>query len=150
MATAAQLTACAANAQLSTGPRSPEGKAASSNAVKLGLYSHANILPGEDPASLEQLTRDLEDQYHPQTADEFRLLHDLVRGIWLERRYTRIETEIIKVRFAAPSEDQRQSQRARTEPHRLQAERPSPPARSPTRGPPTQSHQRAPVPSGSF
>jgi len=154
MATAAQRAACAANAQHSTGPRSPEGKAASSrNALKLGLYAQANLLPGEDPADFAQLTREFEDEFRPQTPDETRLLHDLVRGLWLERRYTRIETEVINLRFAALPEDQRpfalgaiyiqdaegpnllpkierrraaaqrQAQRARAELHRLQAER---------------------------
>jgi hypothetical protein len=59
MATAAQISACAANAQLSTGPRSPEGKAVSSrNALKLGIYSEAHILPGEDPTEYAELLQD--------------------------------------------------------------------------------------------
>ena len=93
MATTAQLNARAANAQHSTGPRSPEGKAASSSPAKL-------------PAGLDQFARDCADQYPPRP-DETRLLDDLVRGIWLERRYTRIETEIIDLRFAALPEEQR-------------------------------------------
>ena len=154
MPTTAQLNACAANAQHSTGPRTPEGKGTSSrNALKFGLYSQANLLPGEDPADLDQLTHDLEQQYRPQTPDETLLLHDLVRGMWLERRYSRIETEIVHLRFAALSEEdrrhplgaiyihdaegpnlldkiarrlaaaQRQTRRARAELRRLQAER---------------------------
>lgn len=109
MATAAQIAACVANARHSTGPRSPEGKAASSrNATKFGLYSQADLLPGEDPAELEQLTRDLEDEYHPEGLLEARLVRDLVRGIWLERRYDRIEAEIVNLRFAALPPEERQ------------------------------------------
>ena len=109
MATAAQFTACAANAQQSTGPRTPEGKLTSSrNALKFGLYSQASILPGEDPATLDQLTRDLEDHYRPQNPEENQLVRDLVHALWLEQRYTRIETEVINLRFAALPEEQRQ------------------------------------------
>src|SRR5215831_5608041 len=64
MSTPAQIAACAANAQHSTGPRSPEGKAVSSrNALKLGLYSQSDILPGEDPAEFDQLLHDFEAQF---------------------------------------------------------------------------------------
>jgi hypothetical protein len=109
VATAAQITSCAANALHSTGPRSPEGKAASSrNALKLGLYSQAEILPGEDAAGFEQLAREFEEEYRPEGPEETRLLQDLVRGIWLERRYTRIETEVINVRYAALAPEERE------------------------------------------
>jgi len=109
MASAAQAAACAANAQFSTGPRSPEGKAVSSqNALKFGLYSQATILPGEDPAELEQLTNDFRGQFHPQGVTETRLVEEIVAGIWLERRYTRVETEIINLRFDALCEEDRQ------------------------------------------
>jgi hypothetical protein len=109
MATPAQIAACVANAQHSTGPRSPEGKAVSSrNSLKLGLYSLANVLPGEDPAAFDQLLHDFEDEFHPEGPAETRLVHELVHAIWLERRYTRIETEVIKLRFASLSPDQRE------------------------------------------
>jgi hypothetical protein len=109
MATAAQIAACAANAQHSTGPRSPDGRAVSSrNALKFGLYSQADLLPGEDPADLEQLARDFDDEYCPEGPLETSLVRDLVRGIWLERRYTRIEAEIVNARFAALSAEDRQ------------------------------------------
>ena len=108
MATTAQIAACAANARHSTGPRSPEGKAVSSrNALKFGLYAQAEILPGEDPAEFDQLIREYEDHYVPQSRAETRLVHDLVRAIWLERRYTRIEAEVIEIRYAALPPEER-------------------------------------------
>jgi hypothetical protein len=100
MATAAQIAACAANAQHSTGPRSPEGKAASSrNALKLGLYSEAHILPGEDPAEYGELLRDFKNEYHPEGPAQTAAVLDLVRAIWLVRRYDRIEAQYINLRY---------------------------------------------------
>ena len=47
----ARNTANLLNAQRSTGPRTEEGKAASSlNSLKHGLTAKTVVLPGEDPA----------------------------------------------------------------------------------------------------
>ncbi|MCU0916183.1 MAG: hypothetical protein MUC88_16715, partial [Planctomycetes bacterium] len=49
MTSAAQIAANRANAQKSTGPRTPEGKAKISwNAVKHGLLAREGIIRGED------------------------------------------------------------------------------------------------------
>ena len=105
MATPAQLNANRANALLSTGPRSVEGKAASSrNATKFGIFSEALIIPGEDPAELDALTAEFEAEYIPETALERTLLGNAVRAIWVERRCARIEAEILRVRAAAHSD----------------------------------------------
>ena len=45
---------------MSTGPRTAEGKAASSqNSFKHGLYSKQLVIQGEDPAELDALKADL-------------------------------------------------------------------------------------------
>ena len=57
MSSQAQLDANRLNAQKSTGPTSPEGKAVSSlNALKSGIDAHSEIIRDEDPAALEALT----------------------------------------------------------------------------------------------
>ena len=49
MTTEAQIEANRANAQKSTGPRTPEGKATvAQNAVKHGLLARTAVLHGED------------------------------------------------------------------------------------------------------
>ena len=66
MPTQAQLNANRLNAQKSTGPTSPEGKAASSlNALKSGIDAYSHIIPGEDPAELEALTAQFLLHYKP-------------------------------------------------------------------------------------
>jgi hypothetical protein len=106
MATAAQITSALANARHSTGPRTAAGKAASSrNALKLGIYSAAAVLPGEDSAEYQQLTRDYEDHFRPVGPDETQLVHDIAHATWLTRRYDRIECEFYHIRHAALSPD---------------------------------------------
>ena len=61
----AQLAANRANAQKSTGPRTEEGKAASSqNAVKHGLYAYTDVLEGET----REAFLELRDDYHQRLA----------------------------------------------------------------------------------
>ena len=87
MASPAQITASRANAQLSTGPRSVEGKAASSrNALKLGITAQSMIIPGEDPAALDQLTADYRQQFQPVGPVETALLETIIRAQWMQLR----------------------------------------------------------------
>jgi hypothetical protein len=54
MASVAQLLANRSNAQKSTGPRTPEGKAAvAQNAVRHGLCAERVVIKGEDPGEFE-------------------------------------------------------------------------------------------------
>jgi hypothetical protein len=81
-----------------TGPRSEAGKAISSrNALKHGVYSKARILPGEDPAELDQLTADYYQHFQPANPPERKLVDDLVHGEWILRRLNRIDTEILEM-----------------------------------------------------
>src|SRR6266436_2439132 len=60
MPTEAQINANRLNAQKSTGPITPEGKARSSlNALKSGIDAWSHIIPGEDPAEVECLDKNL-------------------------------------------------------------------------------------------
>jgi hypothetical protein len=60
MATLTQIEANRRNAQHSTGPRTAEGKAASSmNALKTGIDAQSSVIPGEDAAALVALTERL-------------------------------------------------------------------------------------------
>ena len=102
MATPAQVTANRANAQLSTGPRSVEGKAVSSrNSLKLGLNAQSMIIPGEDIVDLEELTAAHQLKFQPVGPVETELLETVIRSAWMKRRYARIETEYLSARIAA-------------------------------------------------
>ncbi len=83
-----------ANAQHSTGPRSPEGKLASSrNSLKHGLASAQLIIPGEDPADFETLLSGLLDEHQPATPTEELLVRELAQSWWLAQRALRLQNE---------------------------------------------------------
>ncbi|HEX3748093.1 MAG TPA: hypothetical protein VHW09_29385 [Bryobacteraceae bacterium] len=95
MATQKQIAANRRNALKSTGPRTPEGKARSSqNALKSGIDSHAQIIHGETPADLERLKFDYHDRFLPPTPEQRMLVDTLIDCEWLLRRFRRIEAEI--------------------------------------------------------
>jgi hypothetical protein len=97
MPTQAQLNANRLNAQKSTGPTSPEGKAASSlNALKSGIDAWSHIIPGEDPAELEALTARFLLHYRPADPNQLSLVDTLISTEWIQRRLRRIEAQLWK------------------------------------------------------
>jgi len=94
MSTHAQITANQKNATRSTGPRTPEGKAISSqNAVRHGLAAGFRLLPGEDTAAYEQLMQSYEDEFDPQSDHEAFLVTQLVQSRWKIDRIDRLQSE---------------------------------------------------------
>jgi hypothetical protein len=82
-ATDAQINANRANAQKSTGPRTAEGKAASSrNGLKHGLCSGKHILPGEDPDDFLFRLQHLLDRFRPVGPGEETLVLRIAAGQW--------------------------------------------------------------------
>src|SRR5436190_18488049 len=101
MSSLKQLDANRRNAQNSTGPRTEAGRANSAaNALKSGIYSTREVLPDEDPAELEALSREYHDHFKPATPDERDLVDDLVSYTWLKRRFRRIEVVMLAVEAA--------------------------------------------------
>jgi hypothetical protein len=95
MATPNQIHANRLNAQKSTGPRSPRGKAASRfNALKSGIDAQSHILPGEDPARLETLVAEYQQRFSTSTPERRMLVDTLVACEWLFRRLNRAEASL--------------------------------------------------------
>ncbi len=85
----------ARNAQRSTGPRTPKGKAAIRlNALKHGLLSRESLLPDEDGAALSKLRRRLYETLAPQSELESLLVDRVVSALWRLRRVNRVEAGI--------------------------------------------------------
>ncbi len=98
----ARLEANRANAQLSTGPRTEEGKAISSrNNFRHGFTGVFCILPDEDDAAFRKLLAGLEAEHDPATPTESLLVGDMARHYWLTQRAIRLQEEC----FAAGSLD---------------------------------------------
>jgi len=78
-----------------TGPRSIEGKAASSmNALKTGIYAESAVIRGESAAVLQQLAAEYHERFSPATPEERFLVDTLVHDEWLLRRFRRIEAQL--------------------------------------------------------
>ena len=90
MSTQAQLAANQANAQLSTGPRTGEGKAASSrNNLSHGLTYRGGmfvLLPWENAKEYDQLVVDLKSEHRPTSRTEMILVERMAQHHWLRDR----------------------------------------------------------------
>jgi hypothetical protein len=83
-----------ANAQHSTGPRTSEGKLASSrNSLKHGLASAQIIIPGEDPAAFAELLAALLDEHQPANPSEEILVQEMAQSHWLTQRAIRYQNQ---------------------------------------------------------
>ena len=87
MATAAQITANQANSQHSTGPRSAEGKARSSqNNLQYGFRSQSILLHGDGPTEYEALLEELTNHFTPDDLTEERQVREMADAEWRLRR----------------------------------------------------------------
>jgi hypothetical protein len=96
MSSTARAAANAANAQLSTGPRTEEGKARSSrNAVKHGLTAKQLVIaPGEENEFAE-LHDSLLEQLAPEGALEMDIFNMLVHAAWNLQRFRTLEAQLM-------------------------------------------------------
>jgi hypothetical protein len=91
----AQQSANAANARLSTGPRTNEGKARSSqNARTHGLTAAQLVIAAEDREEFDDLQAELQADISPQGALQQILFDQIVASAWNLRRIRRMETEL--------------------------------------------------------
>ncbi len=96
----ARMRANQANSQLSTGPATPEGKAASSrNSFKHGLCSKQLVIPGEDPAELDALKASLFAEHQPACETEAILVNEMAEQFWRIRRARAFEANLLQAEF---------------------------------------------------
>jgi hypothetical protein len=107
MASPAQLTANQTNAQSSTGPRTPEGKACvSQNALRHGLTARHLVISPDENEEFTELQDSLLAELDPQGAVETVTFHELLHSAWSLHRFRRIEAECSSgtpADFAEPS-----------------------------------------------
>jgi hypothetical protein len=91
----AHQAANAANAQLSSGPRTAEGKARSSqNARTHGLTAAQLLIPAEDREEFDQLHDQLQADIRPQGALQEILFEQVISAAWNLRRIRRMEAQL--------------------------------------------------------
>ena len=108
MATQSQIDANRINAQKSTGPRTPEGKAKSRrNGLLHGLTAKTCMLDGEDPEALTNLEDAIRDKFKPQDIDEDFLVERMAKARCRYNRIMPLEAGIFNIRLTvdqAPKE----------------------------------------------
>ena len=93
MTTTRQMRANRQNAKRSTGPKTPEGKTASSqNATSHGLSSGFIVLPHEDAVAFAELGEQLAAEFKPVTCHQKFLLKQMAESRWRLERVRRYET----------------------------------------------------------
>ena len=104
MSTAQQIAANQANAQLSTGPRTEDGKKRSSlNALKTGLTGRTILLPGEDAESYRTHCQNWIEVHKPVGHEEVELVQCLADTRWRQDRAFALEQNLFalgQVEFA--------------------------------------------------
>ena len=95
MATLKQIEANRANARKSTGPKTAEGKDASSrNAIRHGLTSTRTIIGNEDASEFHQLRNALYRDYNPANTQEQILVDRIVNATWRTLRVRQMEQHL--------------------------------------------------------
>ena len=106
MATAAQVIANRANAQQSTGPRSPAGKAASAaNAVTNGLTAMKLFVRPEEQAEFDSLESGLLAELQPEGFVESFLFDRILHASWNLLRCDALEHKLQEQAFAKGLDD---------------------------------------------
>ena len=120
MASQKQTDANRANAQQSTGPKTPEGKAASSlNALKHGLTAKHAVIPGEDPELFDQTLQSFLDHLQPVGPVENLLVQQIVMASWRLPRLRALETGLFEMRLIDEKRTQDEGYTHLTPAHRL-------------------------------
>jgi hypothetical protein len=105
----ARLIANRANAQLSTGPTSADGKEkVSLNALKTALTGRTVLLPTDDAEAYQQHIRNYEQEFKPTTPRECELVQSLADTAWRLYRIPGLEMAIYaqgRVQFAEKFND---------------------------------------------
>jgi hypothetical protein len=108
MATQEQIDANRLNAQKSTGPRTPEGKARSRrNGLLHGLTAKTCMLDGEEPAELLGIQDEIRYKYNPQDTDEDFYVERMAKARCRYNRIMPLEAGIFNIRLTvdqAPKE----------------------------------------------
>ncbi len=106
------------NALKSTGPKTPEGKAAVRlNALRHGLLSKEILVPGEDEEALKELGERLRAELQPVGELDNLLVDRIIASYWRLRRLGRVETGIF-----AWERSEELAERAEREAHRYESD----------------------------
>jgi len=102
-----QIDANRRNAQFSTGPRTPEGRAAVGfNALRHGLSAQTTVLPNENAEEFQELLDAFLTEYQPAGPTETLLVDQMAMATWRLRRMRALETGLFNIRMSQLSRDE--------------------------------------------
>ena len=102
-----QIDANRRNAQFSTGPRTPEGRAAVGlNALRHGLTAQTTVLPNENPDEFQELLDAFLAEYQPAGPTETLLVEQMAIASWRLRRMRALETGLFALRMSQLPRDE--------------------------------------------
>ena len=108
MTTATQLEANRANAQRSTGPKTPEGRAIfARNNFRHGLAGTFRIFEWESALEFDELFDQLRTEHAPSTPTETLLVESLAQHFWCSQRAMRLQEHVLHTGFEDPAEEKR-------------------------------------------
>lgn len=97
MSTAAQILANQKNAQSSTGPRTPAGKAHSAaNSTTHGLAGSFRVLPHENQQEFDQLLAEYRRAFPTANVHEEFLVEEMAQARWRIARVRGLEAEVVR------------------------------------------------------
>ena len=116
MSTEKQNEANRRNAQLSTGPRTPEGKTTSSlNALKHGLTAAQILIPSESADDFESHAASFRDRWVPVDSVESFLVDQMIVAAWRLRRTRFLESSVYAQRAFEVARNQREREEELTD-----------------------------------
>lgn len=102
MATSAQVAANQTNAQHSTGPKTPQGKAiAARNNFRYGFTGVFSVLPWENQGEFDALFTGLCSEHQPATVTEAALIEKMAQALWLGKRALLLQELTFKLEMPA-------------------------------------------------
>ena len=120
MASQKQIDANRANALKSTGPKTPEGKAAVRlNALKHGLTAEDAVIEGEDEEAFKELLSSFLDDLQPSGPLETALVHQAVMAHWRLARCRGIETGFFELGVSNHQDTFEERQISHSQPQKL-------------------------------
>jgi hypothetical protein len=104
MRTERQIDASRANGAKSRGPKTPEGKLASSrNSLRHGVLSKTIVLEDESSETFVELLAALQEEHQPETATEEALIENMAVARWRQMRLWNMETAGLTSKSTSPS-----------------------------------------------